>query len=65
MAAEQRRWGLWTLGFLTIAAASLIAYDALRNSGLALLSSVGLAIGLVGAVVCTVRGVRHSGLPRR
>lgn len=60
----QRRWGLWTLAFLGLAALSLFFYDDLRAQGLALLTTLGLLIGLIGAVVCTVRGLRGSGLPR-
>lgn len=59
-----RRWGLWTLAFLALAALSVFFYDELRAAGLALLTTVGLLIGLAGAAVCTVRGLRGAGLPR-
>jgi hypothetical protein len=52
-----------TLGFLAIAAASLLAYDWLRANGLALLTTVGLFLGLVGAAICSVRGIRASRRP--
>lgn len=60
----RRRWGLRTLAFLVLAAASLLFYNQLREHGLALLTTMGLLVGLVGAAVCTVRGVRSAGLPR-
>jgi uncharacterized membrane protein len=63
-----KRWGLRTLGFLMIAAASIIASNLLSADGdneLALLTFIGTVVGLVGAGVCSVRGVRSSGgLPR-
>jgi hypothetical protein len=64
---RQRRWGLRTLLFLAMAAASLLFYDVLRANGLALLTTVGLLVGVAGAVVCSIRGVREvrsTGLPR-
>lgn len=60
----QRRWGLRTLGFLAIAAAALLSYDSLRAGGFALFTTIGLVVGLGGAIVCTVQGLRSSGLPR-
>ena len=64
---KQRRWGLRSLLFLALAAASLLFYDVLRANGFALLTTVGLLVGLVGATVCSIRGIREvrsTGLPR-
>ena len=64
---EQRRWGLRSLLFLALAAASLLFYDVLQANGLALLTTVGLLVGLVGAPVGGTRGIRQRGsrgLPR-
>jgi hypothetical protein len=60
---KRPRWGLRTLGFLAVAAASLLAYDWFSANGLALLTSVGLLLGLVGAAICSVRGIRASRRP--
>lgn len=49
-----------TLGFLAVAAVSLLSYDVLRSNGLALLTTVGLLVGLVGAGICTARGLRET-----
>lgn len=56
-----RRWGLRTLAFLALAAASIITSNALYASGVddyVLLTFAGLVVGLVGATVCSVRGLR-------
>jgi hypothetical protein len=56
-----RRWGLRTLGFLALAAVSILGAGPLRGSGLTglmLFDLTGIVVGLVGAVVCSVRGLR-------
>jgi hypothetical protein len=64
-----KRWGLRTLAFLVLAAGSIILSNYMRLSGntdVILLPSIGIVVGLVGAAVCTVRGIRAWGgkLPR-
>ena len=66
---SQRRWGLRSLAFLGLAAASIILSNWMRmtgNTDVILLTFVGTVVGLVGAAVCTVRGIRAWGgrLPR-
>lgn len=56
-----RRWGVRTLAFLALAAASVIASNVLPANdveGYALLPFLGLVAGLAGAAWCTVRGLR-------
>lgn len=67
--AKPKRWGLRTLAFLGLAAASIIVSNYLRLSGTggyALLPFIGLVVGLVGAAVCSIRGIRAWGgkIPR-
>jgi hypothetical protein len=67
--ARPKRWGLRALAFLTLAAASIIASNALSLDGkneFALLTFIGTVVGLVGATVCSIRGIRAWGgrLPR-
>jgi len=67
--AKQKRWGLRSLAFLLLAAASIITSNALRLDGTneyALLTFIGTAVGLIGAAVCSVRGIRAWGgkIPR-
>ncbi len=65
------RWGLRTLAFLALAAAAIMTSNVMYARGedtWVLLTSAGTVIGLVGAAVCTVRGVRAvtgSGSRRR
>jgi hypothetical protein len=64
-----RRWGIRTLLFLGLAAGSIILSNWMRltgNDDLILLPFLGMVTGLVGATVCTVRGLRAWGgrLPR-
>ncbi len=64
-----RRWGLRTLAFLGVAAGSIIVSNWMRftgNTDFILLPSIGMLVGLVGAVVCSIRGLRAWGgrLPR-
>jgi hypothetical protein len=64
-----KRWGLRSLAFLALAAASIILSNYMRLSGnddYALLPFIGMVTGLVGAAVCSIRGIRAWGgkLPR-
>jgi hypothetical protein len=66
---RRKRWGVRTLVYLGIAAASIIISNWMRLSGnddVILLPFLGLVVGLTGATVCTVRGLKASGgrLPR-
>ena len=57
-----KRWGLRTLAFLVLAAASLVVRYFMYSSGntdFVLLTFIALVIGLVGAFVCSVRGLRE------
>jgi hypothetical protein len=65
----QKRWGVRSLLFLGLAAASIILSNWMRmtgNTDVILLTFIGTVVGLVGAIVCTVRGLRAWGgrLPR-
>ena len=58
---REKRWGLRTLGFLALAAGSLLGRNLMQSSGhtdFVLLTFIGLVVGLVGAAVCSVRGIR-------
>ena len=58
---KQKYWGLRTLGFLALAAGSLIARNAMilyDVTGFILLPFVGLVIGLIGAAICSYKGIR-------
>jgi hypothetical protein len=62
--AKPKRWGLRTLGFLGLAAASIIASNYLRLKGIddyALLPFIGMVVGLIGAAWCSIRGIRAWG----
>jgi hypothetical protein len=64
-----KRWGIRTLLFLGLAAGSIILSNWMRMTGnddVILLPFLGLVTGLVGATICTVRGLRAWGgrLPR-
>lgn len=55
------RWGLRTLGFLMLAAAAVLTSNGLYargNDDWVLLTFLVTIVGLVGAGVCTVRGLR-------
>ena len=57
----QKRWGVRSLWFLGLAAASIILSNWMRmtgNTDVILLTFIGTVVGLVGAAVCTVRGFR-------
>jgi hypothetical protein len=65
----QKRWGLRSLAFLGLAAGSIILSNWMRmtgNTDVILLTFIGTVVGLVGAAVCTVKGLRAWGgkLPR-
>jgi hypothetical protein len=60
----QKRWGIRSLLFLGLAAASIILSNWMRTTGntdVILLTFIGTVVGLVGAAVCTVRGLRAWG----
>jgi hypothetical protein len=64
-----KRWGLRTLVFLGITAASIMISNFLHakgNDNFVLLTFIGTVVGLVGATVCSVRGIQAMGgrLPR-
>jgi hypothetical protein len=60
----QKRWGVRSLWFLGLAAASIILSNWMRmtgNTDVILLTFIGTVVGLVGAAVCSVRGFRAWG----
>jgi hypothetical protein len=60
----QKRWGLRSLAWLGLAAGSIILSNWMRmtgNTDVILLTFIGTVAGLVGAVVCTVKGLRAWG----
>lgn len=60
----QKRWGLRTLGFLAIALASVLT-SSLSGGNYALLTSLGIIVGFVGAGYCSYRGLKQgTWLPR-
>ncbi|HEX3214942.1 MAG TPA: hypothetical protein VH016_20425 [Actinomycetota bacterium] len=66
---EQRKWGIRTLLFLGLAAASIIISNWMRmtgNTDVILLTAIGTLVGLVGATISTIKGFRAWGgkLPR-
>jgi hypothetical protein len=66
---EQRKWGIRTLLFLGLAAGSIILSNWMRmtgNTDVILLTFIGTVVGLAGATVATIRGIRAWGgkLPR-
>ena len=61
---KSKRWGIRTLAFLALAAASVIGSQVLaayKNDDFVLLTFAGLVVGLVGAGVCSYRGVKGLG----
>ena len=57
------RWGLRTMAFLALAAGSLLLAGWFHDHprpGAGLVTSAGMLTGLVGAAVCSVRGLRSS-----
>jgi hypothetical protein len=60
-APREKRWGLRTLAYLALAAACLMTRSLMHSSGntdFVLLPFLGIVVGLVGATVCSVRGLR-------
>ncbi len=65
----EKRWGVRTLLYLGLAAASIILSNWMRltgNTDVILLTFIGTVVGLGGAAVCTYKGLRAwgGGLPR-
>lgn len=63
------RWGLRTLAFLTLAAVSILTSNVMYardDASLVLVTFAGTVIGLVGAAVCSLRGLlaMHGSRPR-
>jgi hypothetical protein len=59
-----RRWGVRTLLYLGLAAVSIIASNWMRltgNTEVILLPSIGTIVGLAGATISTIRGLRAWG----
>lgn len=54
--AQQPRWGIWTLAFLSFAFVMLVLSSTAGHY--TLVTFLGLVIGLVGAGICTVKGLR-------
>jgi hypothetical protein len=57
----QKRWGVRTLLYLGLAAASIITSNWMRmtgNTDVILLTFIGTVVGLGGATVCTIRAFR-------
>lgn len=58
----EKRWGLRTLAYLTLAAGCVITSNVLVTFGdpgyVLLLTLAGTLVGLVGAAVCSVKGLR-------
>ena len=60
----QKRWGVRSLLFLGLAAASIVLSNWMRmtgNTDVILLTFIGTVVGLAGATVSTVRGLRAWG----
>ena len=60
----QKRWGVRSLLFLGLAAASIILSNWMRmtgNTDVILLTFIGTVVGLAGATVATIRGLRAWG----
>ena len=59
---REKRWGLRTLGFLILAAGCVITSNVLlafADPGyVLLLTLLGTLVGVVGAAVCSVKGLR-------
>jgi hypothetical protein len=66
---ELKRWGIRSLLFLGLAAGSIILSNWMRmtgNTDVILLTFIGTVVGLAGATVSTIKGLRAWGgrLPR-
>ena len=60
----QKRWGVRMLLFLGLAAASIVLSNWMRmtgNTDVILLTFIGTVVGLAGATVSTIRGLRAWG----
>ena len=60
----QKRWGVRSLLFLGLAAASIILSNWMRmtgNTDVILLTFIGTVVGLAGATVSTIKGFRAWG----
>jgi hypothetical protein len=60
---KRKRWGVRTLAFLALAAASVITSSVLTSQGVhsfGLVTFIGLVVGLGGATFCSIRGIRSS-----
>ena len=60
----QKRWGVRLLLFLGLAAASIVLSNWMRmtgNTDVILLTFIGTVVGLAGATVSTIRGLRVWG----
>jgi hypothetical protein len=60
----QKRWGVRTLLFLGLAAGSIVLSNWMRmtgNTDVILLTFIGTVVGLAGATVSTIRGLRAWG----
>jgi len=60
----QKHWGVRSLLFLGLAAASIVLSNWMRmtgNTDVILLTFIGTVVGLAGATVCTIRGLRAWG----
>jgi nitrate/nitrite transporter NarK len=61
-APEKRRkakttpWGIYTLGFLTLAFVMMVVSSS--RGTYTVLTFIGLVVGLVGAAFCTVKGLK-------
>ena len=61
---RQKRWGLRSMAYLGLAAGSIIVSNWMRmtgNTDVILLTFIGTVVGLAGAAVCTVKGLRAWG----
>lgn len=66
--ARSPRWGMRTLGFLILAALSIVVSNTLRGrdeTDYILLPFLTMVAGLVGAGYCSIRGLRAMGEQRR
>jgi hypothetical protein len=62
--AGSKRWGIRSLLFLGLAAGSIVLSNWMRmtgNTDVILLTFIGTVVGLAGATVCTIRGIRAWG----
>lgn len=55
---KQRRWGLWTLAFLTLAFVMIVLSSTAGHY--TVITLLGLLVGLAGAAWCSVKGLRKA-----